>query len=219
MDGFPAAGRYLGRMPKGVTKRRPRTRAALLQAARETFAERGFHAVSIEQVCEQAGYTRGAFYSNFASKDELFLALFDEHGARIVERLAALVDTVRTDGLPLERLVDLVAEIGPGERDWYLISTEFTLHAIRDPRAAAALGRHEARLRAEITRALDAWLTAAGLSLTVDPELLARLLIALHEGGLAQSCVEPDLLPPGQLEREFLRPLLTAITASTAPAA
>ncbi|MFI6446619.1 TetR family transcriptional regulator [Kitasatospora sp. NPDC050543] len=46
-------------MPKGVTKRRPRTRAALLRAALETFAEQGFHAASIEHICERAGYTRG----------------------------------------------------------------------------------------------------------------------------------------------------------------
>lgn len=74
-------------MPKGLTKRRPRTRARLLEAALAVFAERGFHGTSIEDICQQAGFTRGAFYSNFASKDELFLALFDAHTEQVLDRL------------------------------------------------------------------------------------------------------------------------------------
>ncbi|MGW2062709.1 TetR/AcrR family transcriptional regulator [Streptomyces sp. NPDC001937] len=199
-------------MPKGVTKRRPRTRAALLQAALETFAASGFHATSIEQICERAGYTRGAFYSNFSSKEELFFALFDAHSERVISRLSALVDAVGAEGFTLDRLAELVSEVEPSERDWYLVTTEFTLHAIRDPRAAWVLARHDARLRAEVARAFSECLRAAGRTLTVNPDDFARLLIAVREGGLAQSYVEPDRLPPGQLERQFLAPLLAAVT-------
>ncbi|MFG2111771.1 TetR/AcrR family transcriptional regulator [Streptomyces sp. NPDC048718] len=199
-------------MPKGVTKRRPRTRAALLRAALETFAEHGFHAVSIEQICERAGFTRGAYYSNFASKEELFLALFDEHGARVVERLAASVDALAPEECTLERLAELVARIEPDERDWYLVSMEFTLHAIRDPVAARVLARHEARLRAEIARGLELVVRRGGRELTVDADRFARLVVALREGALAQSYVEPDVLPPGSLERAFLPRLLESVT-------
>lgn len=199
-------------MPKGVTKRRPRTRAALLQAALETFAEQGFHASSIEQICERAGYTRGAFYSNFSSKEELFLALFDAHSERIVSRIAELIDSIAAEEFTLQGFVDALCDVEPAERDWYLVSTEFTLHAIRDPQSAWVLAQHDARLRAEIARGLREQLARAGRALTVDADELARLLIAIREGGLAQSYVEPDQLPPGQLERRFLMPLLTALT-------
>ncbi|WP_405015939.1 TetR/AcrR family transcriptional regulator [Kitasatospora sp. NBC_00070] len=199
-------------MPKGVTKRRPRTRAALLRAALATFAAHGFHASTIEQICEAAGYTRGAFYSNFGSKDELFLALFDDHSARIVSRIAELIDAATAEEFTLQDVADALSDIEPAERDWYLVSTEFTLHAIRNPHAARALAEHDARLRAEIARGLREQLTRAGRALTVDADELARLLIAIREGGLAQSYVEPDRLPPGRLERRFLVPLLTALT-------
>ncbi|GAA3398917.1 TetR/AcrR family transcriptional regulator [Streptomyces roseoviridis] len=199
-------------MPKGVTGRRPRTRAALLKAALEVFAEHGFHAASIEQICERAGFTRGAYYSNFAGKEELFLALFDEHGERIVRRLAEAIDALGPEDYTLERLADLASRIEPEERDWYLVSTEFTLHAIRDPQAAWVLARHDARLRAEIARGLELVLRRAGRELTVDADRFARLVVALREGGLAQSYVEPDALPPGSLERDFLAPLLEAAT-------
>ncbi|MER7521173.1 helix-turn-helix domain-containing protein [Streptomyces sp. NPDC126499] len=199
-------------MPKGVTKRRPRTRAALLKAALEVFAEHGFHAASIEQICERAGFTRGAYYSNFASKEELFLALFDEHGERIVHRLAEAIDALAPEDYTLERLAELASRVEPEERDWYLVSTEFTLHAIRDRQAAWVLARHDARLRAEIARGLELVLRRAGRELTVDADRFARLIVALREGGLAQSYVEPDALPPGSLERDFLAPLLEAAT-------
>ncbi|MEU9859851.1 TetR/AcrR family transcriptional regulator [Streptomyces sp. NPDC047971] len=206
-------------MPKGVTKRRPRTRAALLRAALEAFAEHGFHATSIEQICERAGYTRGAYYSNFASKEELFLALFDEHSERTVRRLAESIDALTAEEYTLERLAELASRVEPDERDWYLVTTEFTLHAIRDRQAAWVLARHDARLRAEIARGLTSVLRRAGRELTVDADRFARMLIALREGGLAQSYVEPDELPPGSLEREFLAPLLAASTREIAPGA
>ncbi|ROQ26893.1 TetR family transcriptional regulator [Streptomyces sp. PanSC19] len=199
-------------MPKGVTRRRPRTRAALLKAALETFAEHGFHATTIEQICERAGYTRGAYYSNFASKEELFLALFDEHSERTVRRLAEAIDALAPEEYTLPRLAELAARVEPDEREWYLVTTEFTLHAIRDPQAAWVLARHDERLRAEIARGLTLVLRRAGRELTVTADRFARLLIALREGGLAQSYVEPAELPPGTLERQFLVPLLEAAT-------
>lgn len=199
-------------MPKGVTRRRPRTRAALLKAALEAFAEHGFHATTIEQICERAGYTRGAYYSNFASKEELFLALFDEHSDRTVRRLAEAIDTLTAEEYTLARLAELAARIEPDERDWYLVTTEFTLHAIRDRQAAWVLARHDERLRAEIARGLTLVLRRAGRELTVDADRFARLIVALREGGLAQSYVEPAALPPGSLEREFLAPLLEIST-------
>ncbi|GAA4876527.1 TetR/AcrR family transcriptional regulator [Kitasatospora terrestris] len=199
-------------MPKGETRRRPRTRAALLDAALETFAELGFRAATIEQICERAGYTRGAFYSNFSSKEELFLALFDQHSERIVARIRERIDAVADGALTLDGVAEALAEVEPAERAWYLVTMEFTLHAIRDPQAAWVLARHDARLRAEIARGLTEYLARAGRTLTADPDEVARLLIALREGALAQAYVEPEQLPPGRLERQFLAPLLAALS-------
>jgi len=56
------------------SRRRKATRARLLSAAAEVLSERGFHGASVEEICERAGFTRGAFYSNFAAKDDLVLA-------------------------------------------------------------------------------------------------------------------------------------------------
>ena len=71
-----------------VTRRRVRTRANLLDAAFSVFAAKGFGHVSIEEVCEAAGYSRGAFYSNFSSLDELFFALYRERADLIAEQVS-----------------------------------------------------------------------------------------------------------------------------------
>src|ERR1700689_2660820 len=72
-------------MPRGITKRRPVTITALLDAALELFAEQGYGATSIPDICARAGLTKGAFYSNYANKDALFLALLDRSWRRRAE--------------------------------------------------------------------------------------------------------------------------------------
>jgi AcrR family transcriptional regulator len=201
-------------VPKGTTKRRPQTLARLLDAALEVFAESGFGAARIEDVCRRAGYTRGAFYSNFSSKEELFFALFDAHAERELARIGRLADETDDRDLSVARIAALLAHIGPDERTWFLVTTEFTLYAIRNPGTAARLAEHDARLREEAARRLTGLLARAGLRPRGDLTELVRVVIALREGALGQSYVEPDILKPGALARTFL-PLL--VEAGTEP--
>ncbi|MYZ09927.1 TetR family transcriptional regulator, partial [Streptomyces sp. SID2999] len=129
-----------------VTKRRARTRAELLAAAFAVFAAKGFGRVSIEEVCEAAGYSRGAFYSNFATLDELFFALYQERADLIASQVA---EALAQDGpaLDVAASVDRVAEVLLLDVDWLLVKTDFLVHAARDPAVAETLLRHRARLR------------------------------------------------------------------------
>ncbi|MFE7111485.1 TetR/AcrR family transcriptional regulator [Streptomyces sp. NPDC057575] len=199
-------------MPKGPTKRRPQTTARLLQAAQETFAERGFHGSSIEVICERAGLTRGAFYSNFRAKEDLFFALFGLHAQRVIDRLTRAVDELDTADDPLRVVLTRMNTLDEAERRWYLLSTEFTLHAIRHPDTARTLADHDRRLRKEIVRLLAHLFDRLGRRATVDLDLLARLTAAVHEGSLAQSLVEPDRLTPEQLAVTFLPALLDTVS-------
>ncbi|MFJ1546009.1 TetR/AcrR family transcriptional regulator [Streptomyces sp. NPDC088246] len=89
-------------MPKGPTKRRPQTTARLLEAAQETFTERGFHGSSFEVICERAGLTCGALYSNFRAREKLFFALFDLH-AHFGRRIETWTDRPRPAPAPTQR--------------------------------------------------------------------------------------------------------------------
>ncbi|MBT2508386.1 TetR/AcrR family transcriptional regulator [Streptomyces sp. ISL-98] len=200
-------------MPKGTTRRRPQTLARLLDAAREVFAESGFQGARIEDICRRAGYTRGAFYSNFRTKDELFFALFDAHADRELARITKAAAAFGDDELTVRRIAEVLAYIDPDERTWFLVTTEFTLYAIRNPPAARALADHDARLRAEAVGLLRDLFERAGLRPTVDLDELVRVVIAMREGALGQSYVEPDRLTPGALAGRFLPLLLAASTA------
>src|SRR5690242_8391073 len=162
---------------------RTATRARLLAGALEVFAERGFAGASVEDICDQAGFTRGAFYSNFTSKDELVLSLFQATTDRLLEQIEALLpELANQPGTLLDAVLGLLDETAPDERQWHLISTEFTLHALRDPEAAEALNKQRAMFRESLTRLVEQITETSGLKLTVPAEQFVRLVIAVHEG-------------------------------------
>ena len=194
-------------------RRRSATRARLLEGALDVFAERGFHGASVEDICERAGFTRGAFYSNFASKDELVLALFQATTDRLLEQIAALLpDLANQPGTLLDAVLGLLDDAAPNQRQWYLISTEFTLHALRQPEAAEALNHQRAMFREQLTQLVEESISTSGLKLSVPAEQFVRFVMALHEGARSQSLLEPTAVPAGSLEHTFLPMVLEAIS-------
>jgi AcrR family transcriptional regulator len=199
-------------MSTHTTRRRSATRARLLEGALEVLAERGYGAASVEDICAAAGFTRGAFYSNFATKDELVLALFEATTDRLLDRIAELLPTVGDEPQSLLDAVLGLLDTEPDQRRWHLISAEFTLHALRNPAAATALAAQRTTFRRRLTELVESIVAASGTELTVDPELFVRLVIALHEGARTQTLLEPDELAAGTLERAFLPTVLDAVT-------
>lgn len=172
-----------------LSRKRRQTQARLLDAALDAFADRGFHGTSVEDLCERAGFSRGAFYSNFSSKDELFVALYQRQAEQI---LATLTDLAPAAGDSLaEVLTELVAAI-PRDRRWHLVNTEFALHAVRDPVTRTAYATARAQVRAGFAARLGEVLDRFGVTLSVPVEDLVRWLFAVHDGGLTQSYVEDD---------------------------
>ncbi len=194
-------------MPRGVTKRRPVTIAALLDAAMELFAEQGFGATSIPEICARAGLTKGAFYSNFASKDALFLALLDRSWRNRADQIRAAMPASDVLAGALEGRSPLpVIEV---DRRWTLVSTEFSLHAIRRPDVAALLVAHEARVRAELAALLAQALEQAGRIPVIDVMELARMVVAATEGSDIQALT--DRAAGLVVHADLGRPAITAL--------
>jgi len=180
---------------RAATRSRVATRQRMLDAAYQVFAERGFGRATVEDVCEAAGFTRGAFYSNFGSLDELFFALYEQRAAAIVEQVEAALarptqarDADRQAGELVDHVLDVLGE----DERWYTVNAEFTVHALRHPEVAAALAKHRAALRDALIPALVA--ATAGRELpaaTASPQLLARTVVAILEGTAGQIAVEP----------------------------
>jgi len=207
-----------GESPVRGQRRRAATRARLLDGALEVIAERGFHGASVEDICEAAGFTRGAFYSNFASKDELVLALFEASTDRLLEGIDALLREYGDEPRSLlDAVLSMLDETVPDQRRWHLVSTEFALHALRDPDAAKAWNKQRAAFRKKLTTVVEASVAMNGQALTVDPDLFVRLVVALHEGARVQCLLEPRKLRAGTLERTFLPMVLDAVTTRGEP--
>ncbi|WP_353946617.1 TetR/AcrR family transcriptional regulator [Streptomyces sp. HUAS MG91] len=195
-------------MPKSPTKRRPLTRAALSESAWALFREKGFHATTISDIVERAGLTRGAFYSNYRDKEELFLALYDEHTDRLLAGLEAAGAEAAPDSDPVAQLGERIAGRTAEERQWFLVSMEFTLHAARTPAVAEQLAAHEDRLAQGLTNVLAAALDGAGREPSLPADELARLLIALFEGVTAHQVIHGN----SSLTKNFTPLLLRTLT-------
>ncbi|MFC5958200.1 TetR/AcrR family transcriptional regulator [Streptomyces pratens] len=200
-----------------VTRRRVRTRADLLRAAFAVFAAKGFGHVSIEEVCEAAGYSRGAFYSNFATLDGLFFALYTERAELIAEQVSGALAVGGPD-LDVPAAVDRVTEVLLLDRDWLLVKTDFLVRAARDPEISRTLLEHRARLRGAITDHLG---RARGH--TELPAVLGTAENAAHAVVAAYDGVTTQLLLDGDVEhaRAWLKQLLTVLLTdgSAEPAA
>ena len=195
--------------PPAPTRRRAETRARLVAAAAEVFAERGFGRATVEDVCERAGYSRGAFYSNFDSLDTLFFALYSARSVELIEAVRRVVE-VLPDRLTISAVLDRVIDVLPISRESHLLNMEFAAHALRHPTVAAALAQHRRAVREALAPILRAGLTAAHAPLRGDVDHLARLLVAVQEGMFLQELLEPDDRALPELRRHALAQVLRA---------
>jgi AcrR family transcriptional regulator len=194
-----------------VTKRRAETRSRLLDAAFRVFAAKGFGPARIDDVCAEAGYTRGAFYSNFDSLDELFYALYDERAAIIADQVADAL-TTEDPTAPIAPSIRAVIERTAAtlllDREWLLVKTDFLLYAARRPEVASRLADHRAELRAAIEARLsaieDRFLLPSGIA---DIPAAARAVVAAYDGVTVQLLLDGDL----PAARAWLTQLLTAL--------
>ncbi len=192
-------------------RRRAQTVERLLDAALETFAETGFSAASVEDVCRRGGFTRGAFYSSFRTKDELFGALFARETSRNLARAETQLAGIEQEADPVTAAVERCLSTFRADRVWALVLTEYRLHAARHPAAAAALREHVAALHTRLAALVGTVAARAGLTLAVPAPELARAVLALHDGVVLAQLPGTDA--PDDLERTALLLLLRAATS------
>jgi AcrR family transcriptional regulator len=171
-----------------TTRRREATRQKLLDAAAQVFAEVGLDAASVEAICERAGFTRGAFYSNFETKDELFLELVGNVARERVDAVRSRVLQLESEGglgevpaLALE-IVQRVLDISADDRLGVLLMNEIRIHALRNPRLAAAYLAQEDEMRRSVAQIIEDIARAKQLRFRMPADEAARLMLTVWEG-------------------------------------
>jgi AcrR family transcriptional regulator len=185
------------RAPSGTrAERQEITRARLLEAAGRLIARNGFNGTSIDDIAASAGYTKGAFYSNFASKEELLVALFDDRAARRMTELLALLADVDE---PADRLAVIDGWLlgkSRRNRDLILLELELALAAVRQAPLRRMLAERYAATRAQVAALLADSLAGTDTDTAPLPvAALASVIVAVTDGLPLQGLVDPDAVP------------------------
>ncbi|HEU4513227.1 MAG TPA: helix-turn-helix domain-containing protein [Nocardioidaceae bacterium] len=194
------------------SRRRENTRARLLEAAREVFAERGIRRVTVDELVGAAGFTRGAFYSNFSSIEELFLAVFEDQAGQMLAAVRQAIESVPEGSFSLDSIGVILESLNPFGRQWYLIHTEFVLLALRNEEARAVLADHSRRFRAELVEVIGDVLARLERRATIPLEQVTETSVALYMHSIAQEHLGEQTLGPDELIYSVLPRLVLGLS-------
>lgn len=169
-----------------------RTRTELVDAARQVFLERGYHAASMEAVADAAGFSTGAVYSTFRGKADLFLAVFDARVADRIRQMENVAQTAVSVGELAELLARQYAATSKRERAWTMLVIEFWAFAARDPELRRQFAERHDALKAATARLINETLARTGRQLSLDTERVAVIAAALANGLTLERLAHPD---------------------------
>lgn len=198
---------------------REQTRAAtvsrLVAAAARVVAQQGFGGATVDEIAEAAGFSRGAFYSNFASKELLLLELLRRH---MVAEIAGVKGVLRqaSDAKALIVRLEQWAQAYHEDADWALLAAELQLHAQRSSTFAGPYEAVQTEHRQALGEVLSVLFAGLGKQLPMPADTLARVFKALAQGLALQSAAARSAAPASQ-RLGPLREVLRALIQSASP--
>jgi AcrR family transcriptional regulator len=174
------------------TQSQARTRQLLVATARALFLRDGYAATSLEKVAEEAGFSKGAVYSNFDGKDALCLAVLDTIHAEVADAVLGSLRGAASIEAALASL-DLWADARLGDPDWSALEAEFAARSRRDPALRASLEARNRRIREMVADALATACEEQGLELAMPVDAAAGALFSLGIGLGLQRALDPEL--------------------------
>ena len=186
-------------------ERRARTRGDLVDAAERLFTRNGFHATSVDAVADEAGFTKGAVYSNFASKEDLFFAVYERRSDRAAESVRATVDAAPDMGAAAEAVARGSIERRASEDGWLAVFFEFWAHVLRHPALLERFAEIHTRPVEPMIAGSKQEMRGRGLS---PPPTLARDITAhwaMQLGLQIERLTRPDVVDGDLAAREARR--------------
>jgi AcrR family transcriptional regulator len=180
--------------PLTPERRRAMTRQHLLEAAAIVFTRDGFHGSTLDEVAKTAGFTKGAVYSNFTSKDDLFLALVDD---RMERQFAVATEVLEAGSRETSEQLPRVRELLHAgaffwDDSWTTLYLEFVLYSRRNPEAAAKLAESARRTREFVTQLVASEYGNVGSTARYPTAHLAEISLALFNGLGIDRLVDPE---------------------------
>lgn len=182
-------------------EQKAQTRRRLLEAAMELFAVKGYEGTAVEELSEHAGYSRGAFYSNFANKEDLMKAIISEGFDTDIERLRRMEDVEGVENL--SEAYQGLAEAFYGDPMNLLWMLEFQLSAVRHPELRDAYTAEHRKLRDGIRHLLTNHLGREGREEPEAYKEYADLFLVILSGLGLLKLIYGDEIDPGTFARAF----------------
>jgi len=183
-------------MPRLTRKeKQAHTRECLMQSAARVFTRRGLQQASIDEVAEDAGFTKGAFYANFKSKEELFLAMLDERFSERIEEIERVIAGEGTTAEKAQRAGDDFTQMIVADREWQRLFFEFSAYAARNDEFREELVTRYRSMRDRIAAALRARAEAAGFESALPYDQIALMTCAMANGVALEKLLEGEEVP------------------------
>jgi AcrR family transcriptional regulator len=191
----------LDRRSKAARSQGRDARTMLLDAAAEVFAARGLRQASVEEVAERAGYSKGAVYWHFDSKEDLFLALLEERIDRPTREMIALLESAPPEQDMGPEASRRFVELMRTERDLLLLEQEYWAQAVRDPELARRYRQRQDGLRSALGKALVTRVAHLGGPTlgAAEGAAMATIMLALAGGLARERLIDPAAVPDGLL--------------------
>jgi len=182
-------------MAKRLThaERKLQTRTDLVTSARQVFLKRGFHGASLDEIAESAGYSKGAVYSNFSGKDELFLAVFDAHQERRARELTAIVFGEKHLQDAYHAIAQSMSTANEQEPLWTPLLLEFWMHASRHEKLRSIVSERRERFLDITADLIDELGRRHGVEFALTTKEIARGSAALSRGIALERLLNPGV--------------------------
>lgn len=180
-------------------RRSQETRQRILDAAYQVFVRSGFGGASVDEIIAEADVSKGALYHHFSGKAEIFQAILADHVRQCADQMAAVTDPGVSLRENIERILAVSWQEAQEDAAWPALQMEFWVHATRDEHARSVVVNAQRECRQLVSNMVASLQQAGVLRQGLDPDVAARLFVALNDGILLQWQVEPDDVKPETL--------------------
>lgn len=188
----------------GLNKHQQRTEATrrkLAKAGMRVFARDGFEAARIEDIAAEAGHTRGAFYANFKTKEDLFFALLEQEGVRRLAELRDALEDCSSQESRMRTLREYYLERA-GDRQWVMLMLEFKLYALRHGHMRAKLAAAHRHIRSSLSHAFLGDLIPAIKECSAEGREAVKALLEIALSGLVlERAYDPKRISEQQMQQ------------------
>ena len=180
-------------MPKVLPEYLEQRRQQILDAAAACFSRRGFHQTTMQDICEEAGLSPGAVYRYFRSKEELIEGISGLRQQQNADAIQAAIDKGNTIDALDELIRYFFIEVEPDMwQGTCALLLETIAEAPRNETVRSVLQRNNGHIRTELTKLIIDSQAKGEFNASLDPEAIARVMMALYQGFVTQRLVDPD---------------------------